>query len=241
MTGKDRKLAIVRAALPLFARRGFAETTTKDLAKAAGISEPLLYKHFPSKEALYLEIQNSSCQGTDPIVRKLSAMGSSTETLVHLMYYLMRALVLGLPASTPEWDTRHRLMLNSLLHDGTFARLIYQNRFDCFCSRMEACLEAAMKAGEAVTMPVTKANRARFSHHVGAWLASVHLPKKAAINYQAKRAELLNQAMWYVLRGMGLTDQAIKHHFKPRKLESFFEGNERATPRERREAHGAER
>ena len=42
MTAKDRKLAIVKAALPLFARQGFAETTTRELAKAAGVSEPLL-------------------------------------------------------------------------------------------------------------------------------------------------------------------------------------------------------
>jgi len=42
MTAKDRKLAIVKAALPLFARKGFAETTTKELARAAKVSEPLL-------------------------------------------------------------------------------------------------------------------------------------------------------------------------------------------------------
>src|SRR5437667_3465706 len=95
MTGESRKLAIVKAALPLFARKGFAETTTKDLAKAAGISEPLLYKHFPSKEALYAEIQNFSCKEIDPVVRKLSEVEPSTSSLVHLVYYLMRALILG--------------------------------------------------------------------------------------------------------------------------------------------------
>ena len=72
MSAQDRKLAIVKAALPLFARKGFAETTTKDLARAAGVSEPLLYKHFPSKEALYTEIQNYSCQATDTIVQRLA-------------------------------------------------------------------------------------------------------------------------------------------------------------------------
>src|ERR1041385_6843205 len=111
MTAGDRKLAIVKAALPLFARKGFAETTTKDLAKAAGVSEPLLYRHFPSKEALYLEIQNFSCRSTDPVVKKLLELEPSTSTLVHLLYYLMRALVLGKPSGTVEWKVRHRLML----------------------------------------------------------------------------------------------------------------------------------
>ena len=92
MTAEDRKLAIVKAALPLFAQKGFTETTTKDLARAAGISEPLLYKHFPSKEALYLEIQAFSCRGIDPVVQNLSELDPSTSTLVHLVYYLMRVL-----------------------------------------------------------------------------------------------------------------------------------------------------
>ena len=222
MTAQDRKRAIVTAALPLFARKGFAETTTKDLARAAQISEPLLYRHFPSKEALYLEIQDFSCQGTDPVVRQLSELKPSAQTLVRLVFYLMRALIVGLPKATPEWDTRHRLMLNSLLHDGVFARLIYQNRFDCFCARIEESLQAAIKSHDAVPMPVTRANRARFAHHVGAWIAGVYLPSRPAMDYKVTRNELLDEAMWFVLRGMGMTDRAIKEHYKRPRMEEVF-------------------
>src|ERR1700681_259200 len=125
MTAKERKLAIVKAALPLFARKGFAETTTRELAVAAGVSEPLLYKHFPSKEALYAEIQNYSCHATDPVAQRLADLKPSASTLVHLVYFLMRALVLGRPMGATDWDTRHRLMLKSFLEDGVFARLMY--------------------------------------------------------------------------------------------------------------------
>src|SRR5215510_7088558 len=109
MTAEDRKLAIVKAASPLFARKGFARTTTRELAEAAGVSEPLLYKHFPSKEALYLEIQTLSCQGIDPAIQRMSKWEPSTEVLVRLVYYLIRALVVGRPAGALEWDIRHRL------------------------------------------------------------------------------------------------------------------------------------
>ena len=124
MNAEERKQAIVEAALPLFARKGFAETTTKELAQAAGVSEPLLYKHFPSKEALYAEIQNFTCKGIDPVVQKLTDLEPSTSTLVHLVYYLLRALVLGRPAGAISWETRHRLMLKSFLEDGAFARVL---------------------------------------------------------------------------------------------------------------------
>ena len=145
-----------------------------------------------------------------------------TSTLVHLVYYLMRALVLGRPAGAIEWDTRHRLMVNSFLEDGAFARLIYKNRFDCFCARIEACLDAAVGAGDAVETPLSQGNHARFAHHVGAWLALVHLPSKPAIDYKASREELLRQAVWFALRGMGITDKAIATYYNPKALAFSF-------------------
>jgi len=226
MSAEDRKQAIVMAALPLFARQGYAETTTRDLAKAAGVSEPLLYKHFPSKEALYLEIQNFCCQGNDAASRKLAGLVSELEpsasTLVYLVYYLVRLQVLDKPAGAIAWDTRQRLMLKSLLEDGVFARLMYRDRFECFCTRIEACLDAAVASGEAVKSPLSPGNRARFGHHLAAWLAAVHLPSKPAINYKATSEELLYQAVWFILRGMGMTDKAINTYYNPKALALFF-------------------
>jgi len=222
MTANDRKLAIIKAALPLFARQGFAETTTRDLARAAGVSEPLLYKHFPSKEALYTEIQNYSCQPTDSTAQRLSELKPSASTLVHLVYFLTRAIVLGRPAGTIDWDTKHRLMLKSYLEDGVFARLIHENRLGCFCSQIETSLAAATAAGDAVPSPASKHNRAYFAHHVGAWLAVVHLPGKPPLDYKVSREELVNQAVWFTLRGMGLTDKAIATYYNPKALALSF-------------------
>jgi AcrR family transcriptional regulator len=225
MSAEERKRAIIKAALPLFARRGFAATTTRELAKAAGVSEPLLYKHFPGKEALYDEIHNFSCREANPVVEKLKGLEASTSTLVHLIYYLTSVIVAGRPAGAIPLDTYHRLMVNSLLEDGAFARLLYQNRFDCFCARMEACLKAAIAAGDAVKGPISKGNHARFAHHLAAWLASVHLPRKPVVDYGVSREELRNQVVWFALRGMGLTDKAIGAYYNPRALALFFKEN----------------
>lgn len=56
LKGQVRKEEIVRAAIDLFSKKGFSGTTTKELAKAAGISEALVFKHFPDKKSLYQEI-----------------------------------------------------------------------------------------------------------------------------------------------------------------------------------------
>ncbi len=51
MAPEDRQHQIVQAAINFFARNGF-EASTRDLAKEMGITQPLLYRYFPTKEAL---------------------------------------------------------------------------------------------------------------------------------------------------------------------------------------------
>ena len=65
MTSDLRRQLILGAAKRCFARHGFAGTTTKSVAAAAAISEGLLFKHFPSKSALYAEILAEECEA-DP-------------------------------------------------------------------------------------------------------------------------------------------------------------------------------
>ena len=45
-------------ALSLFAEHGYAATTMDDIAEAAGVTKPLVYQHFESKRALYLELMD---------------------------------------------------------------------------------------------------------------------------------------------------------------------------------------
>lgn len=47
---------MISTAASLFAANGFKGTTTKEIAKAAGVSEALLFKYFPTKRALYAAI-----------------------------------------------------------------------------------------------------------------------------------------------------------------------------------------
>ncbi len=59
LTADQRRQQLVAVALELFARRGYRATTMDDIADAAGVTKPLLYQHFSSKRALYLELVDS--------------------------------------------------------------------------------------------------------------------------------------------------------------------------------------
>lgn len=222
MTGEERREAIVKAVLPVFARQGFANTTTRELAQAAGVSEALLYKHFPSKDSLYEEIQKLGCKDRDPKLEKLVTLEPSTSTLVYIIFYLMRMLAIGKGCEAVCWDTRHRMVLNSCLEDGSFSRYLFQNCVSDCIKKMIGCLDAAAREGHLVRSPVTKENRLRFTHHLASMIGIMHLPTKPVIDYQSSREELLNQSVWFALRGMGLKDEVISAHYNPKALTLFF-------------------
>src|SRR5215207_7186773 len=56
MRKADRKRQLLGHAKHLFVTLGYQHTTTKEIAQAAGVTEPVLYRHFPNKKALFLEV-----------------------------------------------------------------------------------------------------------------------------------------------------------------------------------------
>ena len=56
MTGVQRRLQLIDISRQLFSLRGVDGTTIEEIARAAGVSKPVVYEHFGSKEALYMEV-----------------------------------------------------------------------------------------------------------------------------------------------------------------------------------------
>lgn len=79
---------ILRAALALFASRGYEETTMRDIAAAAGCSLGLTYRYFASKEDLILELYRWLADQLDEQVRLLP-VGSMADRFQALMSALL--------------------------------------------------------------------------------------------------------------------------------------------------------
>lgn len=204
----ERRNSIVAAAVPLFARRGFAGTTTREIAEAAGISEALLFRHFPSKQTLYREILRLGCEG-DPALEKLAALSPSTATLVGMVRFMVRHFVLGEGAERGGFETRLRLALHSYLEDGDYARELHDTIGARVVPLFDASLAAAVAAGDAVAGRVAAANGFWFAQHVAAMMAFAALPASRCTPYEGTREDLVEQAACFILRGLGVTDAAI--------------------------------
>jgi len=86
-----RRDSILEAAIHAFAQKGYLGTTTRDLARAAGVSEVTLFRHFASKR----EIFRRAMATHSPIARlgSLPLEGPPRQALAATGLLLLRALV----------------------------------------------------------------------------------------------------------------------------------------------------
>lgn len=73
-TAEERRQAVLDAATVAFARRGLHGTSTEDIARAAGISQPYLFRLFGTKKALFIAM-GERCMA-DTLERFRAAAGS---------------------------------------------------------------------------------------------------------------------------------------------------------------------
>jgi AcrR family transcriptional regulator len=223
LTCDERRAAIVKAVRQVFAEKGFDGTTTRELAAAAGVSEALLFKHFPNKEALYSAMQLSCCdERLFDQIERLKALQPSASTLVLLVHFFV-SRVLAAPESAPDKAIHARLMLRSLTEDGEFVRLTLKGLPSHLNQWMAASVQAAIAAGDAYDGPVQPNLGGWFTHHLALMIKTYMLPKTPVIDYGLPREMLVEQAVWYTLRGMGLKEEAIRRHYNPKALALFAE------------------
>ena len=214
LDSEERRRAIVAAAVPLFARKGFAGATTKEVAEAAGISEALLFRHFPSKKQLYGEILHLGCEG-DPALETLAGLEPSSATLARMVHFMVRHF-LGLGQTDGcEIRTRLRLMLHSCLEDGEYVRELSDRIFERVHPLFAGSIEAALAAGDLHPGPIASANRFWFAQHVAAMTACFLLPGRPCVAYDGDIESLADEAAWFILRGVGMKEAAIAAALAP--------------------------
>jgi AcrR family transcriptional regulator len=216
---EERRVAIINAVRRVFAEKGFHGTTTRELAEAAGVSEALLFKHFPNKEALYSAMMFSCKSEKDHrMFERVKALEPSASTLVLMVHGLVSHMLGERSACDPDRTTQSRLMLQSMMGDGEFARFVLQQVSSHWIGKVEECLKVAISAGDAINGAVLPNLRGWFTHHLVVMIMLNLLPAKPVVDYGAAREKLVEQVVWFALRGMGLKEESIKRYYNPRAL-----------------------
>lgn len=216
LSADERRTRILDAALKVFSEKGFHGATTRELAKAAGVSEALIFRHFPSKEDLYAALQTYCCRSkAGEKAEMLANLSDSTASLVTLVHYLMAKMLRPLEAVPPEEQALHRLLANSFIEDGQFATGFMESAGKDFQLKLESCLTAAIKAGDAVDLPVRAHVGASMVKHLAGMLMFNEMPGRPVVNLGIDRAQQVEQAVWFALLGLGVRAEAVRQHYHP--------------------------
>lgn len=213
ISSEKRRGLIIEAARHLFSEKGFHGVTTRELAEEAGVSEALIFRHFPSKEAIY-KAMLSLCQNSETWseAEKLLELTPSTSTLAVMLHFIGSKVVGG----NEETRMLHRLMLRSLSEDGEYARVIFKHIETTWIAKFNACAVAAFKAGDlrkGIEKPV---GSGWLIQHVLMMLAFVHTPSASVADYKMSRTLLIENAVTFCLRGLGVKDEAISKYYNPK-------------------------
>ena len=124
-------------AVGLFNRKGYAATTVREIVEAAGVTKPVLYYYFGSKEGIFLELMQSGLARLERIIEEArSSGGSAFARLVAVcdgtfsafmenipLVTLMNSIFHGPPQGAPHFDmqafqTRMSNAVSQLLEEG---------------------------------------------------------------------------------------------------------------------------
>jgi hypothetical protein len=135
------------------------------------------------------------------------------------VHFLTHLLIEGWTSAEDESAIQTRLMLRSLAQDGEFARLLLRRVATEWVPKIDECLVAAVAAGDATAAPVCPRLSGWLTQHIGCMVLIASLPPQPVVDYGTSRRGLVEQVVWFSLRGMGVRDEAIRRYYNPRALE----------------------
>ena len=118
----DRREQILEVATALFAQQGFQGTTTKVIAEKSGVTEALIFRHFPSKEELYWAVIERKIDCAAPLERlleNLEAGGDDLDVLSRVAFEVLERRA--------KDQTLSRLLLYSALEKHDLSERFFRN------------------------------------------------------------------------------------------------------------------
>ncbi len=116
--------AILAAATEVFLRAGYLGTNMDEIAALSEVSKQTVYKHFESKEALFIEIVSSMTENTGDIVRsEVAELDDGGDLAQYLLDYASRQLTAVL---TPRVMQLRRLVIGEVSRFPELARVLYE-------------------------------------------------------------------------------------------------------------------
>lgn len=206
LSNAGRRASIIAAAKAVFARHGLDGARTQQIARTAGISEALLFRHFPTKTHIYRAVLREIIAEQNATFRLHGAAAPSTEGLLEI---LRRAVIHAMQGMNAPNAEGMRMVMGSLAGDGGYARLIYRRALRLTLPDLEKALAAARADGGITGRTPSATNAAMFVENIGTMLMMARSHERVAIPYDRDDDRTLRDAILFCARGMGIVEERI--------------------------------
>lgn len=119
-----KRRAVLEAATEVFLRSGYLGTNMDEIAALSGVSKQTVYKHFSSKEALFVEIVTSMTgDAGDMVHNEMPELAGDGDVAAWLLDYAVRQLTIVL---TPRLMQLRRLVIGEVARFPELAKVLYE-------------------------------------------------------------------------------------------------------------------
>jgi AcrR family transcriptional regulator len=188
MPADQRRQQLFEVARERFAQQGFHATSMDEIAEAAGVTKPVLYQHFPSKRALYVELLEETGRQLLSTLADATARAGSPRERVELGFRAYFRFAVG------NRSAFLFLLGTSLRSDPEFARIV------------EEILDAAAETiATLIEIPAPDAQRQMLANAIVGMAEAVGLRvlrEPGAVVDGDQLAKWISELAWFGLRGV---------------------------------------
>ena len=194
MPADQRRQQLFEVARERFAHQGFHATSMDEIAEAAGVTKPVLYQHFPSKRALYVELLEDTGRLLLNTLAEATSQAGTLRERVELGFRAYFRFAVG------NRSAFLFLLDTSLRSDPEFARIV------------EEILDAAAETISAlIEIPAPDAQREMLANALVGLAEAVGrkaLRDPAGVVDADQLAQWISELAWFGLRGVR-TDHSL--------------------------------
>ena len=153
----ERRSQLIQTALALFSQQGYEGTTTRHIADNAGVTEAIIYRHFPTKEELYWAVLEEQCKQR---VDKAKSQNWFTDDLEKSDEQVFMEIAEGILQRNHDDPALNRLMLFCALEKHELASRFYRTFTAGWIDQMAERIRRRIDAGRFRNMDPVMAARA---------------------------------------------------------------------------------
>jgi len=195
----DKQIKIIQAAVEIFAEKGFAATSTNEIAQKAGVAEGTIFRHYKTKKDLLISI-------VSPIMTKLVApfVLRDFHRVLDTEYERFEDFLRAVMRNRLEFAMLNAPVIKILLHEIPFhpqlQSQVKEHIFPKVAERMESIITYFQSRGELVEMPSP---------------TLIRMSATAIVGYILMRSLIMPENNWNDEEEIERTIQFIMHGLTP--------------------------